>query len=625
MMNTYNRFLVQSGRLGSRVGLSALIFFGLGSVCLSVSAFAAEQMPSPSTKTQAPSEALLAVPPTERRAEPQIAATLTSKISPSKMTAVTVLPDGAWITRRVEVRWAGSDIHTIELADLPPSVQQDSVQIEGNGITLAAPLQWSQQPVEQSAVYRHIQQQLSGLRGAQAKADDGLEAARMRLAIFQAQMSAPNALVHKYGAPAGAFLTESSARKKFDRLLTQLLAAQRTAQDEVTEVQRKTAELDEALKKRHSQGERLLLSLPLKLLTQKKTAQQTTSESAEAAVPVLIRYRVNDARWQPIYRANLHTMPLSETATTPAFTLAPTPATASAASTAATNAAVDWSLSALVSQNTGEDWSRIPLTLSLLDTRRYYPVPKLPRWVIGFNAPSSAAAAPRADLAASMKTMAMSEALLTPHDETGFNAVFKSADSVSIPSGAAASLIPLLHQQVAANATILIAPEISPQAILTGEFTLDNKIPLPAGQWQLFLNGAQLSQVFQPALKPIQKQHLSFGVDQRLSVTFDQLPDQRDENGVIGKSSQLIRRSVVMIQSQHSNPVAVTVVMNLPTAEDAEISVEPLTDNTPPTLKQYNGEEGVWAWSNQIKPDQKVSINFGFRLRWPADKTLHGL
>ncbi|MHB1230401.1 MAG: mucoidy inhibitor MuiA family protein [Halothiobacillus sp.] len=620
MMNKSNQLLVQSGRLGSRVGLSVLIFLGLGSVCLSVSAVA-----SPSTKTQAPSEVLRDVPPTEHRAEPPIAATFTSKISPSKMTAVTVLPDGAWITRRVEVRWAGSDIHTIELADLPPSVQQDSVQIEGNGITLAAPLQWSRQPVEQSAVYRHIQQQLSVLRGAQAKADDGLEAARMRLAIFQAQMSAPNALVRKYGAPAGAFLTESGARKKFDRLLTQLLTAQRTAQDEVTEVQRKTAELDEALQKRHSQGERLLLSLPLKLLTQKKTAQQTTSESAEVTVPVLVRYRVNDAHWQPIYRANLHTIPLSETTTTPASTLAPTSTTASAASTASTNAEVDWSLSALVSQNTGEDWSRIPLTLSLLDTRRYYPVPKLPRWVIGFNAPSPVVVAPRANLASSMKTMVMSEALLKPHDETGFNAAFTSADSVSIPSGVAASLIPLLHQQVAANATILIAPEISPQAILTGEFTLDNKIPLPAGQWQLFLNGAQLSQVFQPALQPIQKQLLSFGVDQRLSVTFDQLPDQRDENGVIGKSSQLMRRSVVMIQSQHSNPVAVTVVMNLPTAEDAEISVEPLTDNTPPTLKQYNGEEGVWAWSNQIKPGQKVSINFGFRLRWPADKTLHGL
>jgi uncharacterized protein (TIGR02231 family) len=186
-------------------------------------------------------------------------------------------------------------------------------------------------------------------------------------------------------------------------------------------------------------------------------------------------------------------------------------------------------------------------------------------------------------------------------------------------------VIPLQHEQVPANATVLIAPTISPLGVLTGTFVLKNPLPLPAGRWEFFVNGAQLGSAFRQAQAPSKKMSLGFGADRRVQVTVNQKPDQREENGVIGKSTQMVRRTVVEVQSQHKEPVAVTVIMNLPIAEDSEISVESLADTTPPTTKQFDGIDGVWAWSNQIKPDQKIMLNFGFRLRWPSDKTLSGL
>jgi uncharacterized protein (TIGR02231 family) len=537
------------------------------------------------------------------------------KITPSKIIAVTVLPEGAWITRQVVItREAGARV-TLTLADLPPSVQQDSVQIEGGNVSITGPMQWLVLPVAQSMAYQDIAGAMAVLRRAQDQAEDALEGAQMRLTIFQAQMGAPNALVPKAGAEAGAFLDEPIVRKKFDQLLAQLIASQRAAQDDVNEIQLKINALNEKAEQLEAQGNRLLLGVPIKIHAPKNAAPPETGTADQTPVVVLVRYRVNAAGWQPVYRADLRTVRVPQGAATPvAGDLA-----------SASNAEIDWSLDALVHQTTEEDWSHVPLTLALQDSRHYTPVPKLPRWTIGFNTPNPIVPQSRLALAAPMTVLAASDALLVPQDTTGFNAEFKSSEPVHIQSGEGDSLIPLLHQTVAANAMVLIAPTLVPQAVLTGEFTLDNKIPLPAGQWQLFLNGAQIGQVAQAAIKPVQKQQLSFGVDQRIAVTFDQMPDQRDENGVIGKSSQLIRRSRITIQSQHTNPVAITVLMNVPVAVDADISVEPLSDNTPPTTKQYNGQAGVWAWSNQIKPEQKVVLNFGFRLRWPADKTLFGL
>lgn len=539
------------------------------------------------------------------------------KFSSSKIIAVTVLPEGAWITRRVAIaRDAGAHL-TVTLADLPPSVRQDSVQIESSTVRVAGPLQWREWPVVQSEAYLDLTKAIAVERHAQDQAEDTLEAAQMRLAIFQAQMSSPNALAPKAGGVAGAFLVEPVARKKFDQLLAKLIENQRFAQDGVNEIQLRINALNTKVNQLEAQGNRLLLSMPIKIRAPKAAAQAEAGGVDQSPTEMLIRYRVNDAHWQPIYRADLRTATsLPQGAVTPATT---------EATAVPSNAEIDWSLDALVSQTTGEDWSHVPLTLALQDSRHYTPVPTLPRWTIGFNVPNAVMLQSRLALAAPMKVMASAEALLVPHDATGFNAEFKSTEPVQIPSGVGDSLIPLLHQTVAANAMVLIAPSLAPQAVLTGAFTLDNKIPLPAGQWQLFLNGAQIGQLAQAAIKPQQQQRLSFGVDQRIAVTFDAMPDQRDENGVIGKSSQLVRRSIITIQSQHTNPVAITVVMNLPTAVDAEISVEPLADNTPPTTKQFQGQEGVWAWSNQIKPEQKLSLNFGFRLRWPADKTLFGL
>jgi hypothetical protein len=552
----------------------------------------------------------------------------------SRITEVTVLPQGAWVTRRIDVpiatvpveahRADGSNNEqagkSVTVLDLPGNIDQESVQISSADLFQSRPLQWQKQAVETAPDYVAIEAQIDVLRRQQADARDALEAARIRLNIFQAQMSAPATVTTKAGHQAGAFLTQSAARQSFDKLLADLMSAQHKARNDLDQVNDAMTKQQAKLTELRKQPEKMKLIVPLE---RKKSAG---GKVGSGVLPVYLRYRVSDAGWQPVYRANLiTTLPTSVSAkNTPEKTALPVAnASAHANPIGDENARLDWSFSASVHQNSGEDWTHVPITLSLIDAQRYYPAPKLPRWTIGFERHQPVAPVQEVRSKLAMNMMAAPAA--RPVDATGFNAEYKSDQPLSINSGETTTVIPLQHEQVPANATVLIAPTRSPLGVLTGTFVLNNPLPLPAGRWDFFVNGAQLGSAFRQAQAPSKKMIMGFGADQRIQVTVDQKPDQREENGVIGKSTQMVRRTVVEVQSQHKEPVAVTVIMNLPIAEDSEISVESLADTTPPTTKQFDGIDGVWAWSNQIKPDQKITLNFGFRLRWPSDKTLSGL
>jgi hypothetical protein len=549
----------------------------------------------------------------------------------SRITEVTVLPQGAWVTRRIDVPaeklagpLAGSKKEqvgtSITVLDLPGNIDQESVQISSADLFQSGPLQWQKQAVETSPDYVAIEAIIHALRGQQADARDALEAARVRLSIFQAQMSAPATVTGKTGHQAGAFLTQPAARQSFDKLLADLISAERKARNDLDQADVALAKQQAKLAELRKRPEKMMLILPLE---RKKSAGGMMDSGF---LSVYLRYRVSDAGWQPVYRADLITTPPTSAQTRimpekPALNA--TTANAPANTIGDENARLDWSFSASVHQNSGEDWTHVPITLSLIDAQRYYPAPKLPRWTIGFERHQPVAPVQEVRSKLAMNMMAAPAA--RPVDATGFNAEYKSDQPLSINSGETTTVIPLQHEQVPANATVLIAPTRSPLGVLTGTFVLNNPLPLPAGRWDFFVNGAQLGSAFRQAQAPSEKMSLGFGADRRIQVTVDQKPDQREENGVIGKSTQMVRRTLVEVQSQHKEPVAVTVIMNLPIAEDSEISVESLADTTPPTTKQFDGIDGVWAWSNQIKPGQKITLNFGFRLRWPSDKTLSGL
>lgn len=66
----------------------------------------------------------------------------------------------------------------------------------------------------------------------------------------------------------------------------------------------------------------------------------------------------------------------------------------------------------------------------------------------------------------------------------------------------------------------------------------------------------------------------------------------------------------------------ITVEEQLPVAENADIQVEMLPSSTPPTQKDVRDQRGVMAWTMEVPAGETREVKFGWRVRWPADKTV---
>jgi len=502
-------------------------------------------------------------------------------VEAGKILRVTVLPQGAWVTRQVTLSTTPGKDRQLLIVGLPHGIDPANLSIRGQGIRQLAPMRLIPVSAEDTRAVRTIDRKRAELKAEQADAVDQLTAAATRLSILKTQMGRVD------GKSAGAFVTDPAASKRFDQALKRILTQRQNARRQRQILQ----EQIDALNKERAH----LIARGGKLSVETRIGSVAGSKSGRT---LTLHYRVAKAGWRPIYTARLSTQENS----------------------------VDWSMVADVHQQTGEDWYSVRLTLATLDNRRYYPVPKLSRWTIGFRRKTSR---PLVNdrvmaLAAKPKTAGESaQAQLLGVSE--FNAEFHSQGAVSVASEKASTMVTLGRSHLPAQVAVRVAPQSNPLAVLTAGIQLDNKHPLPGGKLILFRDGSQVGGRHLAAIEPGQKFTLGFGVDRAVDVDFHTEPEKRDEHGLIGKSRELVRKATVTIVNHHDRQVPILVLMHLPVAIDADISVNPLPGNTSPTERRFAGLQGVWAWKLEPGAGKQAVINFGFRVRWPEDKQLSGI
>ena len=59
----------------------------------------------------------------------------------------------------------------------------------------------------------------------------------------------------------------------------------------------------------------------------------------------------------------------------------------------------------------------------------------------------------------------------------------------------------------------------------------------------------------------------------------------------------------------------------MPVSNNADIKVE-MTAKPQPTKKDVDDKRGVLAWEDTLKPDEEKTIEFGYKVTWPAAKQI---
>ena len=115
---------------------------------------------------------------------------------------------------------------------------------------------------------------------------------------------------------------------------------------------------------------------------------------------------------------------------------------------------------------------------------------------------------------------------------------------------------------------------------------------------------------------------LGFGADDKVKVARVMVRKIEGSTGIISSAKTDEREYKITVRSGHERAIRMVVEDQVPTTENEDIKVELLQVTTPPTERDVRDRRGVLAWSFDAAPGETREIKLGWRLRWPADKTV---
>ena len=207
-------------------------------------------------------------------------------------------------------------------------------------------------------------------------------------------------------------------------------------------------------------------------------------------------------------------------------------------------------------------------------------------------------------------------------DVSGFQAVFRIPGRVSLGAGEGARSMRIASMTAAPELLVRAAPVVDDTAYLEATFKQTDEAPLLAGRVSLYRDGTFVGRGQMAATQKDETVQLGFGADEQVKITRSVLRKNEGSAGIITSSKTDEREFKIVMRNGHTSPVKVTIEEQLPVAENSEIQVEMLQSSTQPTQRDVRDQRGVMAWTTDVPPGETREVKFGWRVRWPTDKTV---
>ncbi|WP_377799743.1 mucoidy inhibitor MuiA family protein [Bosea eneae] len=527
----------------------------------------------------------------------------------SKIDRVTVYPDGAVVTRLGKASLL-EGVSQIVLRGLPASVDPASIRVEaqGDGAFSIGAVDVRQVPGEaRPALDQVLEGKIRALQGEKARLSGEVSA-----------IEAKRATIENFGkvgpdklGPDGKALPVNDWPAVFDAIGTALVKVQGELlglRNRISDLEAEIAALERArpVAPRASQP--------------KRDVAIAVEAEAPVAADIAVSYRVAGASWLPLYEARL-TTGNSNGAAEIAFTRR-----------------------AELRQRTGEDWSEVAVELSTTRSAQGTRAPELNPLRIAFYEPpvvyeerarlqrqdSERAARPPA-LAIAPAPAAPGQAVDAAEPKAAevqtasvsavaYQASFKVPGRITVPQDGSSKAVVLTQGKVKPELSARATPELEEKAYLEASFNHEDEAPLLAGEVYLHRDGAYIGKGRLGQVAPGDKVELGFGADDRLKVTRVPVRRRENDSGWLGATRTDQREFKTVIKSLHAQPVKLTVTERVPFSENSAITVELLSQSTPPTEKQVGDKRGVSAWSFELAPGAQKEIRLAYRIKYPGDR-----
>lgn len=513
--------------------------------------------------------------------------------APSTITAVTVYADAAQVTRTVTLDLPAGH-HSLTVTDLPSATIPLGVQMTApDGVSLGA----------LSVRTGRLTPAEAPKTAAQHAAEAVLDAARAALVQAQADRDGAQALVdaaearadflNRVTADMGPDIGPAQVVVMADTIAAETLAAKRAAADSRAALPAADRAVADAEKAVTDAEDALAAVMPDETAGQQLT---TTIGVAKAGPTTLtLTHLVQGASWRPAYDLSL------TRGDAPSLTL---------------------DRGAFVTQNTGEDWRGVDLTLSTarLDQQMTpsEPWPKLRR--IGpAEQPDARTFADDAMMPkAVMEAAPVMEAEVTATDDL---VLYHFPAAVDVATGVEDLRIALDRIDLSPALEARAVPAIDQTAFQVARFTNPTAEILLPGTALLMRDGMVIGGAELERLAPGQETEVGFGPIEGLRLTAAQPDRAEGDSGIIVKSNRLETTVVYTVENLTAQEWTVRLLDTVSYSEQDDLTVD-VTADPAPAETDVDDRRGLWAWSLVVPAGGKASVTVTESLGWPAEMLL---
>lgn len=502
---------------------------------------------------------------------------------------------GAVVTRTGVINASAGD-HTVTVRGLPVNIDQNygvrARLIDGSGNITQVKLDEQFTEGTNTEAQRKIIEQIEGLEAETRNDQSKIEALNIQLSFIEAmgQRTAGNS---NDGTFETLERTLSFVAEKSSKIITE----------------RKS--LNEAITKRAAQIQALRRELNQTGNLQKSfnEATITLSKSAPSDATLELTYLTNNANWTLEADASLNSD--SKQATINMF--------------------------AVIQQNSGEDWTNVPLSLSTTQISRRlsintpYPVyynlsdPK-EREIRRLKSVAMANdSLEREEVVVSGPRLVNERLNAAPRfNQSNFDAEFAINTPTTITSGGTQQRIQVASNTSDAALHIRTTPAYGNDAFLYATAEFDGIPTISNPSVSVIRDGNYVGRGTWPDLEASKKLYLPFGSYDRIDVKTVILPTEDGKSGIFSKRRVDEERKQYIVTNNHNAPLSVEVYGVMPQSLNEDIEIETLRGSTDPTEINIEDKPGVVVWRKILNAGEVWTINHWLRTSYPADMRLTG-
>jgi uncharacterized protein (TIGR02231 family) len=499
---------------------------------------------------------------------------------------------GAVITRLGELTVAQGS-HTVTIKDLPSDINKEYgvraqlISAEGTITQVKLDEQFTDRVTSdaQKTLSRQIDELEEKVTQDQAK----IESLNIQLRFIESMgnRASDNAFANGNADTAFATLekTLGFVTEKSGKIITERSRLTKTISETTAHIRALRQELQQTGNERESYTE----------------ATITLSKAASSPALLEVSYMVKGGGWSVTTEANLNTVSNS----------------------------TNINLYALVSQQSGEDWTNIPLTLSTtmpsMGIHHTNPEPTYFNLVDAPQASDMSMIRLKSSIQQDqyrLESFAVIGPGQTEYSENNFDGEFIIGTPATVEADGSQQRFLISSANSDAEVILRTTPSQDLSAYVYADTTLEEFPTIINPSVSVTRDGTYVGRGQWPTLRDGETLELPFGASDRIDVNMVTLPSNDGDSGIFNKKVREEEKKQFKITNNNSVPVTLEVFDRLPNSMNEDLEIEAIRGTTTPTETNIDDQPGVIMWRKTVAPGETWVINHWYRITYPEGQRL---